>query len=1150
MFAKLRSTATPPFGHTTATATETNFTAMSSAAGQQQCDYGPWVKHTSRSTGKCYYFNPGTSESLWHDDDLPLGWAWGRVGNNDQGGRYFVHLSSGNKTSYFPSGTDLQTQPAATPQQASQPQVSLVASLTAGDDLGSTPYIPDPAVRGANVPAAIRSKRDYLFSSVPESLRWAVQVDDVALYSATEARTAAEMSSVLAALFPGGGAPPVITDATAAVGGNTLSFALAFPGGVHAVELSPQRAHMLSHNVSLLGPEVARRVTVHAGDYVRTMFTLRQDIVFFDPPWGGPGYLGASAPLDMFLGETNVADVAVALCSARASGSRPFAAWVAIKAPLNYNIDGLTAALARSSVGASLAHVQQYRKMQLLLVRAAAAPPLLTTLVERKLIPQAIVAAATHAGVVTAGAPVAVSSKRSASDAGLGDTRTAAGADGPPQPPQQRTRLNRDAVEAAAAAAASEAPSSWVSSDVAPALTSVSFYVVDAGEPQRYLPTDTAAKLPRYLAVDLASQAVVVAGSAALPLATFELCSVSADGDARSGEADVVAARALLRFKRSISQTASVPADFSQTAAVAGAIASDMSRAKLQPLSVIVGTGDLVIVRETDLAAGDAAVAASAHAGESALQLVPWPRGRHASVAGATSSAGSVRLAWCSPAQAGDVVHAGGRSDYTPLKYAATSVCVGAPRALEPLVVALDAESSGQVEAPRHPLQLRPCIHANIWPLVLPGNASPSQRSVGAAIAAASVDLLAVGRLLGVPRLLGGLAPTVMQDELSPPATLVGSGVRGAVYAGYLDALSAPRFGFSRAALKVQPWDERVAAEVALTDALLEKLAPHVSGVVAQETNPPLFALPLLTVLDTAGWQSAAHGATTAAAPSCGSCCYQFMRDAGPSLAAALVDNSHREASSARGTVRLPPRVVCAIYERVLRALAAMHSAGYLHADVHAGNVLLPLASSPAELWASGSASVVAAIGAASSSACLADFGSAQRLTIPAQCSPSSPSGTLQGAAVPPASYTGPTRGGRWDIMPPEQFAAPASFGRGGSPAVTLWPSSDIFAAAAMAAALLAAEAPFAPPAQVLPNGGSAPARLTLRGTMEHPRRAADGRELAAWLATAASAAPNAADALEAAAAARLVRALTRALAPAPAKRPPRAEDALADLLA
>ena len=57
---------------------------------------------------------------------------------------------------------------------------------------------------------------------------------------------------------------------------------------------------------------------------------LKQDCVFFDPPWGGPGYKNNKS-LDLFLGERNVVDVIIELFENNK------VKYVVLKAPTNFN---------------------------------------------------------------------------------------------------------------------------------------------------------------------------------------------------------------------------------------------------------------------------------------------------------------------------------------------------------------------------------------------------------------------------------------------------------------------------------------------------------------------------------------------------------------------------------------------------------------------------------------------------------------------------------------------------------------------------------------------------------------------------------------------------------------------------------------------
>ncbi len=327
---------------------------------------GGWTKAVSRSSGKVYYFNATTNASLWVDEELQ-GWGWSK--DREDGPRHWVRLSTGERVESRPV-------PARAPAPAAQQQVSFQASQTAGDDLASTAYIPDPASRGANVPDHVRRKRDYLLGQgVPEERRWALQVDEVALYSITEGRQADAMTASIIAALPPSSTPFTVTDATAAVGGNILSFARS-PSirCVVAIELSPQRAAMCAANAGIAG--VADKVRVVNEDAVSALraATWSTEVVFMDPPWGGPGYAAATS-LDMFLGTMDVGAWAAALTARDGRAGVPAgqvrALVVAIKAPLNFNVEGVRAKLKAAGAGAVVREVLPMHKMQLLLVHAA-----------------------------------------------------------------------------------------------------------------------------------------------------------------------------------------------------------------------------------------------------------------------------------------------------------------------------------------------------------------------------------------------------------------------------------------------------------------------------------------------------------------------------------------------------------------------------------------------------------------------------------------------------------------------------------------------------------------------------------------------------------------------------------------------------------
>jgi len=88
-------------------------------------------------------------------------------------------------------------------------------------------------------------------------------------------------------------ADAVVTDMTACVGGNVISFARRFRA-VNAIEIDATRHAMLKHNVAVVAEHA--NVTFVQGDAVSLLLNptaspLVQDVLFMDPPWCGPDYM-------------------------------------------------------------------------------------------------------------------------------------------------------------------------------------------------------------------------------------------------------------------------------------------------------------------------------------------------------------------------------------------------------------------------------------------------------------------------------------------------------------------------------------------------------------------------------------------------------------------------------------------------------------------------------------------------------------------------------------------------------------------------------------------------------------------------------------------------------------------------------------------
>lgn len=94
----------------------------------------------------------------------------------------------------------------------------------------------------------------------------------------------------------------VIVDAFCGVGGNAIQFAFTCEH-VIAIDIDPVRLAYAKNNARIYG--VDDRISFILGDFFKLAPTLKADVVFLSPPWGGPGYISA----DVFDVETMIQPV-------------------------------------------------------------------------------------------------------------------------------------------------------------------------------------------------------------------------------------------------------------------------------------------------------------------------------------------------------------------------------------------------------------------------------------------------------------------------------------------------------------------------------------------------------------------------------------------------------------------------------------------------------------------------------------------------------------------------------------------------------------------------------------------------------------------------------------------------------------------------
>jgi len=117
-----------------------------------------------------------------------------------------------------------------------------------------------------------------------------------------------------------------ITDGTACIGGDTIQFAMSF-NRVYSIELNSENFECLVNNITEYG---LLNVTLYNGDCTQ-IFDWDTDVLYLDPPWGGPDYKSKSS-LDLMLGYKRID---IWLDEILLRKNRP--STIVLKLPHNYN---------------------------------------------------------------------------------------------------------------------------------------------------------------------------------------------------------------------------------------------------------------------------------------------------------------------------------------------------------------------------------------------------------------------------------------------------------------------------------------------------------------------------------------------------------------------------------------------------------------------------------------------------------------------------------------------------------------------------------------------------------------------------------------------------------------------------------------------
>lgn len=171
------------------------------------------------------------------------------------------------------------------------------------------------------------NKKDFIIYDTIKEIKY----DNVALYSITPHYYAEKISRIIRKEIDENTALKniVISDFCACIGGNTFNFIKYFKS-VNSIELDKKRFEYLKYNLSLY--KEYSNYKLYNGDCLKLCKKIKQDIIFFDPPWNGKDYKEKET-IDLFLNGLN----SFQLCNI----FMKYCNMLVFKIPNNFNMDKL-----------------------------------------------------------------------------------------------------------------------------------------------------------------------------------------------------------------------------------------------------------------------------------------------------------------------------------------------------------------------------------------------------------------------------------------------------------------------------------------------------------------------------------------------------------------------------------------------------------------------------------------------------------------------------------------------------------------------------------------------------------------------------------------------------------------------------------------
>jgi len=154
-----------------------------------------------------------------------------------------------------------------------------------------------------------------------------LRLSNESIYSITKPIIAKKICKIIYKLFKT--KKIIITDAFSNVGGATILFAQYF-NFVNSFEINKLHCDMLLNNLNIYNYK--DKVKIYCKDYLKMATKIKQDIIFFDPPWNCVNYKNEKK-LSLQINNINICNIINKLLN--------YAKYLLLFAPFNYNKDDL-----------------------------------------------------------------------------------------------------------------------------------------------------------------------------------------------------------------------------------------------------------------------------------------------------------------------------------------------------------------------------------------------------------------------------------------------------------------------------------------------------------------------------------------------------------------------------------------------------------------------------------------------------------------------------------------------------------------------------------------------------------------------------------------------------------------------------------------